>query len=60
MVGQTQAEEQQAEIYKAYNADDRILRACLKLKSEGKSVLLYTNDRNLANKTLISGINAYE
>ena len=48
------------EIYKAHNADDRILRTCLKLKAEGKQVVLYTNDRNLANKSIISGIKAYE
>ena len=58
--GQNQLEEQEAEIYKAHNADDRILRTCLKLKAEGKQVVLYTNDRNLANKSIISGINAYE
>ena len=58
MQGQNGFEEKAAEVYKAYNADDRILQACIKLRSEGKNVLLYTNDKNLANKSLINKINA--
>ena len=59
MQGQNVFEEKSAEVYKAYNADDRILQACIKLRSEGKKVLLYTNDKNLANKSLISKIKAH-
>ena len=57
--GQTGSEEKSAEVYRAYNADDRILQACLKLKSEGKKVVLYTNDKNLANKSMLSKVMAY-
>merc|ERR1719322_2176410 len=60
LTGQSQEEEQKAEIYKAHHADDRILRTCLQMKAEGKCVLLYTNDKNLANKTIISGIHSYD
>ena len=38
MQGQNGFEEKSAEVYKAYNADDRILQACIKLRSEGKKV----------------------
>mgnify|MGYP001326820204 CR=1 FL=1 len=55
--GQNQLEEQEAEIYKAHNADDRILRTCLKLKAEGKQVVLYTKLHLLRSKELAIKVN---
>ena len=46
-------------MYRAHNADDRILQACLRLHASGHSVLLYTNDRNLANKSMMSDVRAF-
>lgn len=58
--GQTGAEEREAgQIFAAYNEDDRILQSCLRLRSRGGNVVLYTADKNLANKSLLSGIDAY-
>ena len=61
MRAQTGTEERLAEeMYAAHNEDDRILQACLRVRSEtGRTTVLYTNDRNLANKSIISGIDAY-
>ncbi len=57
--GQTGSEEKKAEVFSAHNADDRILQTCLKLKSEGMPTVLYTNDKNLANKSMVSGVEAF-
>ena len=49
--------------HRADNEDDRVLQACLRVRStatgEAATVVLYTNDRNLANKSVASGIDAY-
>ena len=52
--------------HRADNEDDRVLQACLRVRSTANgatgaaaAVVLYTNDRNLANKSIASGIDAY-
>ena len=55
--------------HRADNEDDRVLQACLRVRSTATTgttgaataaaVVLYTNDRNLANKSIASGIDAY-
>ena len=55
--------------HRADNEDDRVLQACLRVRSTATgatgaaaavaAVVLYTNDRNLANKSIASGIDAY-
>ena len=57
--GQTGYEEKQAEVFASSNADDRILQTCLKLRSQAFNTVLYTNDKNLANKAMICGIEAF-
>ena len=52
-------EEKEAQKFFSHNADDRILQTCLKLKSSGFSTVLYSNDKNLANKAMVSGIDAF-
>ena len=63
MRAQSGAEEREAEeMYAADNEDDRVLQACLRVRSAtgaGGATVLYTNDRNLANKSIASGIDAY-
>ena len=63
MRAQSGAEEREAEkMYEADNEDDRVLQACLRVRSTtgaGGATVLYTNDRNLANKSIASGIDAY-
>lgn len=39
-------------------ADDKILNCCLQLQGQRKEVILVTNDINLSNKALTSGIEA--
>jgi len=66
---QSGAEEREAEAmyHRADNEDDRVLQACLRVRSTATgatgaaaaAVVLYTNDRNLANKSIASGIDAY-
>ena len=66
---QSGEEEREAEAmyHRADNEDDRVLQACLRVRSTANgatgaaaaSVVLYTNDRNLANKSIASGIDAY-
>lgn len=38
------------------NADDKILNCCLQLKEYTSDVILLTNDINLSNKAMSSGI----
>ena len=63
MRAQSGAEEREAgKMYEADNEDDRVLQACLRVRSAtgaGGATVLYTNDRNLANKSIASGIDAY-
>ncbi len=60
IVGQTGLEEREAEkLFSAHNADDRILQTCLLLRSRGLATALYTNDKNLANKALVSKVDAF-
>lgn len=62
VIGQTLKEAmQQNEYLVAENNDDKILQCCMQLESKypnGK-VILYSNDVNLCNKTLINGISAF-
>lgn len=57
--GQTVQEQKEAEVFRIENNDDRVLQACMKLKEQGRTAVLYTNDKNLASKALINHIGAY-
>ena len=58
--GQTGREERDAErYYSAEGHDDKILQTCLQLQLvKGNLVMLYTADKNLANKALVSKVKA--
>lgn len=52
------ATEDNEHIISVSSADDKILNCCLQLKGQSKEVILVTNDINLSNKALLSGIEA--
>ena len=56
LVGQTALEEKKSgEMFVAHCGDDQILQLCLHLKMQ-RDVLLVTNDKNLASKSIIHKI----
>ena len=60
LVGQTGSEELRADRHFASeSADDRILHACLQLIRDRRVAALFTNDKNLANKAMVCGVDAF-
>ncbi|XP_063241028.1 uncharacterized protein LOC134541467 isoform X2 [Bacillus rossius redtenbacheri] len=56
--GQT-ARDSEVKHYKRQGADDGILQCCLQLSEKGNLAVILTNDKNLANKAIVSGISSF-
>lgn len=56
-IGQ-KAMEDKSHVIDVSSPDDKVLNCCLQLKNQSKEIILVTNDKNLASKALLNGIEA--